>query len=198
MSRTCCTSVASRSATKLSVVRCRSRRRSAGKLCNQTPGSQSSIKISKKIDEAIRQPKDHRDRSIALLWRRDEGYRQCILAGDRPLVEQQGQEFSPAISTARASHASLPENAKFAEIRRRSRVNPQPHQHGAPSLQTPKFQAHPNRFSCRAARSLCGIRGSLAFLAESGSHPSDTTALIVRLGFRAWRHVGAGGTTARK
>jgi hypothetical protein len=45
---------------------------------------------------------------------------------------------------------------------------------------------------------LCGIRGSLAFLAESGSHPSDTTALIVRLGFRAWRHVGAGGTTARK
>jgi hypothetical protein len=72
---------------------------------------------------------------------RDEGHRQCIPAENRPLAKEQSQEFSPAISTTRAGDAPLMENAKFEEIRRPSRLNPEPLQHGAPSPEPLKFQA---------------------------------------------------------
>ena len=38
------------------------------------------------------------------------------------MAEQSGGEFAPAVSTTRTGDAAVPEHAKFAEIRRRSRL----------------------------------------------------------------------------
>ncbi len=55
-------------------------------------------------------------------------------AGNRPLAEQQGGEFAPAIPTTRAGDAPVPADAKSAEIRRRPRLRLQPLQSGTQPL----------------------------------------------------------------
>jgi hypothetical protein len=44
------------------------------------------------------------------------------------------REFTPAVSTKRASHVALPPNAKFAKVRRRAFLNSQPFQPGKTPL----------------------------------------------------------------
>ncbi len=102
----------------------------------KTTGSQSSIEIPQEINEAPRTPSYPGDRQTSILWRCDEGHRQCRQAGNGPLAEQSGGEFAPAVSTTRTRHATVPQHAKFAEIRRRSCLRLQPFQPGAPPLLT--------------------------------------------------------------
>jgi len=78
-------------------------------------------------------------------------------------------------STNRASHAALAPNGKFAEIHRRSCIDPQPFQPGAPPVLTRHFQAQPDRRPVRVAPTWRGIRGSFIVLAEASSHSSDST-----------------------
>jgi hypothetical protein len=66
-----------------------------GKLFCQAPRSQSSIEIQEN-NEALWPTTCHRDRSTAVLRRRDEGHRQRRSPGNRALAQQPGREFTPA------------------------------------------------------------------------------------------------------
>ena len=63
------------------------------------------------------------------------------------LAEQQGREFAPARSTTREGHASLPAHAKFAEIRRRTRIRLRPLESGTQPFNSNEFQTLPRRRS---------------------------------------------------
>jgi transposase-like protein len=91
-------------------------------------------------------------------------------AGNRPLAEQPGGEFTPAVPTTGAGDAPLPAHAKSAEVRRRPRLRHEPFQPGTQPLQQTPLQGQPRRRSRRVARSLRGIRGSVTVLAETGSN----------------------------
>jgi putative transposase len=95
---------------------------------------QGSIEILQEIDEALRSNRKDRHRQAALLRRRDEGNRERGPAVHRTLAEQPSREFTPAIPTTRTRDVPLPAHAKFADIRRRPRLDPQPLQHGTQSL----------------------------------------------------------------
>ena len=75
-------------------------------------------------------------------------------AGNRSLGDQQGREFSPSIPTTRSGDASLPADAKFAEVRFRARPRLRPFQPGAQPHPTSPSQGKPRRCSHRVARSL--------------------------------------------
>jgi len=66
-----------------------------GKLFCQAPRPQSSIEIQEN-NEALWPTTCHRDRSTAVLRRRDEGHRQRRSPGNRALAQQPGREFTPA------------------------------------------------------------------------------------------------------
>ena len=95
------------------------------------------------------------------------------------MAEQSGGEFTPTFPTTRTRHATVPEHAKFAKVRRRSLLRLKPLQPRTQSLQPKPLQAEPHRRSHRMARSLRGRRGSVTVLAETGSHWSDSTLLTV-------------------
>ena len=120
--------------THYSVAGRRSRRRGAGELRYQAPRPQRSIEIPQKNDEALWSATCHRDRSTAVLRRRDEGHWQRRSPRNRSLEKQSCREFTPAVSTKRASHVALPPNAKFAKVRRRAFLSSQPFQPGKTPL----------------------------------------------------------------
>lgn len=110
------------------------------------------------------------DRQTAVLWRCNEGYRQCAETKNKSLAEQSGREFPPAFSTTRAGDAEVPPHAKFAEIRLRPFFNSQSFQPRAPPILSERFQAEPDRRSGRVASVGRGIKGSLTVLIETGSN----------------------------
>ncbi|PSL18095.1 hypothetical protein CLV88_11219 [Shimia abyssi] len=63
----------------------RSRRGGAGKLCDEAPRSRRSSSVLEESDENIWVTGSHRDRQIAFVWCRDEGYWECGEARNRPL-----------------------------------------------------------------------------------------------------------------
>ncbi len=87
-----------------------------------------------------------------------------------------------AVSTTRTGDAPVSTDKKFTEILRRSFFLMQPFQSGAPSLLPHQFQAQPCRRSRRVASTLCVIRDSVPALAETGSHPSDSTGWPLQRG----------------
>ena len=93
----------------------------------------AAIEIPQKINETLWKSKCHRDGQTALLRCRNESNRQCQKTRNGPVAEQPGGEFTPAISTTGTRDASVPGYAKFAEIRRCTRLCLQPFQPGTPS-----------------------------------------------------------------
>ena len=69
-----------------------------------------------------------------VIKRRDEGHWQRRQTGNGALAQQPGREFTPAVSTKRTGHASVPAHTKFAKVRRRPRLSSQPFQPGKTPL----------------------------------------------------------------
>ncbi len=79
-----------------------------------------------------------------------------------------------AVPTTGAGHATVPTDAKLAELRLRH----QPLQTGTQPLQPISLQGQPYRRSRRVARSLRGINDSVTVLADTSSNPSDSTSRL--------------------
>ena len=78
-------------------------------------------------------------------------------ATSRPLAEQSGGEFTPAVPATRTRHAPFQADAKPPEIRRCSFFHLQPLQSATTPLLTGQFQAQPRR----RARPVASARGGL-------------------------------------
>ncbi len=102
------------------------------------------------------------------------------------MAQQSGWEFTPSVPTKGAGDASVPTDAKSAEVRRGPRIRLQSLHPGTQSLQPTRLQVEPNRRSRRVAWALRGITGSLTVLVETGSNLSAST--IVRSGFSREPH----------
>jgi len=129
-----------------------------------------------------------RHRSAALLRRGAEGNWFGTSPGNRSLAEQQGGEFTFAVPTTGAGNAPLPAHAKSAEIRRCPFLSAQPFQPGTPPLLTTKLQTQPCRRSRRVASALFRIGSRCLGETETGSNPSDSTALAEAIAEGVDRH----------
>ena len=166
----------------LSLAGRRSRGRSAGELRYEDPGQEGRFEISQEINEAPWSAACLRYRQAALLRRGAEGDRCVGSAGNRPLAEQQGGEFTLAVPTTGEGNAPLPAHAKFAEIRRCPFFRAQPFQPGTPLLFTTKLKAQPCRRSRRVASTLIRISSRCLRGTETGSNPSDSTGNLITAG----------------
>lgn len=86
------------------------------------------------------------------------------------LVKQSRRELIPAFPKKRARHVPLPAHAKFAEIRRRPRLDLQPVQLGTQPPLTTRLQTQPRRRPCGVARSRRGRMDSATVHSETGSN----------------------------
>ena len=71
-------------------------------------------------------------RRPSILRRRPQGDRQCRSPGGWPLAQQQGREFTPAVSATRARDGAISQDEDAPEIRCGPRHGPQPLQSGTP------------------------------------------------------------------
>ncbi len=119
-------------------------------------------------DEGARQAACVRDRFAPLVWRRAEGNRCGRSAGNRPLGKQSRREFTPAIPTTRAGHATVSQDAKFADVRLRPRFGPQSYQPETSPLLPTEFNAQPRRRPHRVAPALFRISSGSSANTETG------------------------------
>ena len=97
------------------------------------PGSQSRPQFSKAHDETLRPAEIVRDRSTSLIRCGDEGHWGCGSSGMRTMAQQSGRELTPAVPSKGRSDGQIQGHKAPPEIRRRSRLGPQPLQSGASS-----------------------------------------------------------------
>lgn len=109
--------------------------------CDETSRPQGCTSISEEGHEALWPAEDDRDRSPRFISVSHVVDRKCVIPGAPAMAQQSCGEFTSTVSTARASDGEILELANLAQVRRRSRLNPQTLQSATPPDDARRLQA---------------------------------------------------------